>query len=233
MCPRPKRPTIPAGSSFFLGSLNQSTSIGGEVFTGSKPASFRTRLPRPSAPDREDGAYLVPAVLRLVADAPDHTVVLEELAHPRPHNEPEIRIALRLPGDELEEACLGHHRDVGKLRLEAAEVHGREGARYGLEGEGAQLGVTHLQQPLGEAELVHDLHDRRVQRITPELAVEVRVRLEQRHVDTRSCQQQRHNGPTGPTADHTTGRAPHTADLWRRLLLDVLLLYGSDRKSVV
>jgi len=52
-----------------------------------------------------------------------------------------------------------------------------------------------------------------VQRITPELAVEVRVRLEQRHVDTRSCQQQRNNGPTGPAADHTTGGAPYVADL--------------------
>src|SRR5215210_936460 len=106
--------------------------------------------PAPVRPDREDGAHLVPAVLRLVADAPDHTVLLDQLPHPRAHNEPEVRVALRLPGDELEEARLGHHRDVRVLRLQAAEVHGREGTRGGLEGEVVQLGVAQLQQPLSQ-----------------------------------------------------------------------------------
>ena len=131
---------------------------------GSKPASRR---------DHEDRAHLVPAVLGLVADAADHTVIFDQLPHPRPHHEPEARVPLRLLRDELEEARLGHDRDVRVLGLQAAEVDRREGARGGLQREVAQLGVAQLEQTVGKTQLVHDLHDRRVQRVTAELAVEV------------------------------------------------------------
>jgi hypothetical protein len=51
--------------------------------------------------------------------------------------------------------------------------------------------VAQLEQTVGKTQLVHDLHDRRVQRVPAELAVEVGVSLEQRHVDAAPRQQQR------------------------------------------
>jgi hypothetical protein len=60
----------------------------------------------------------VPAVLGLVADAPDHAVLLEELPYPRTHYETEVRVPIRLSGDELEEVLLRHHRDVRILSVE-------------------------------------------------------------------------------------------------------------------
>src|SRR5918997_1928611 len=39
--------------------------------------------PAPVRPDREDRPHLVPTVLRLVADAPDHAFFLDQLLDPR------------------------------------------------------------------------------------------------------------------------------------------------------
>jgi hypothetical protein len=49
--------------------------------------------------------------------------------------------------------------------------------------------MTQLQQPFGEAELVHDFHYGRVQRIPAKLPVEVWMRLQERYVHPFARQQ--------------------------------------------
>src|SRR5215216_555175 len=147
--------------------------------------------PAPIGAHSEHCPHLAPPIIALVADSPDHAVLLDELPNPRSHRETEVRVPLRFSGDELEEARLRHHRDVRILRLQMREIQGREGTRHGLDCGAANLRMAQLQQPLGEAQLIHDLHDRRVDGVATELAVEVQVRLEQRDVDAISRQQQR------------------------------------------
>src|SRR3712207_1902521 len=133
--------------------------------------------PAPIGAHSEHCPHLAPPTLALVADAPHNAVLLNELPYPRSHREMEVRISFRFPGDELQKARLRHHRDVREPRLQMREIQGRERTRDGLDGRAADLGVAQLQQPLCETQLVHDLHDRRVDGVATELAVEVRVRL--------------------------------------------------------
>src|SRR5919112_764818 len=76
--------------------------------------------------------------------------------------------------------------------------------------------MAQLQQPFGEAELVHDLHDGRVQRVTAKLPIKVRVRLQERYVHPFARQQQRQYRPTRTATDHTASRSPYVLDSIRR-----------------
>src|SRR5918998_530515 len=121
MCPLPNRPTKPSASPGSRGSLNQSTSIGGD---------------RQRCPD------LVPPALVLVARASHRAVFFDEFLYPRAHHEPEARVLLRLPDDELQEARLRHDRDVRELRIQPREVRGGERSVRGLQGEAVDLAVA-------------------------------------------------------------------------------------------
>src|SRR5829696_313517 len=133
--------------------------------------------PAPIGAHSEHCPHLAPPILTFVADTPDHAVLLDELPNPRSHREAEVRVPFRFSGNELEEARLWHHRDVRILRLQMREIQGCEGTRHGPDRGAANLRMAQLQQPLGETQLVHDLHDRRVDGVATELAVEVHVRL--------------------------------------------------------
>src|SRR5918994_6585737 len=133
--------------------------------------------PAPIGAHSEQCPHLVPPILTFVADTPDHAVLLDKLPNPRSHRETEVRVPFRFSGDEFEEARLRHHRDVRILRLQMREIQGREGTPNGLDRRAANLRMAQLQQPLGETQLVHDLHNRGVDGVATELAVEVQVRL--------------------------------------------------------
>src|SRR5918993_1456164 len=133
--------------------------------------------PTPIGAHSEHCQHLAPPSLTFVADTPDHAVLLDELPNPRSHRQTEVRVPFRFSGDELEEARLRHHRDVRILRLQMREIQGREGTSNGLDRRAANLRMAQLQQPLGETQLVHDLHNRGVDGVATELAVEVQVRL--------------------------------------------------------
>src|SRR5215216_6948179 len=154
-----------------------------------------SQTPQPAAAPigahSEHCPHLAPPILTFVADSPDHAFLLDELPNPRSHRQTEVRVLSRFFGDELEEAPLRHHRDVRILRLQMREIQGRERTGHSLDRGAANLRMAQLQQPLGETQLVHDLHDRRMDGVATELAVEVQVRLEQRDVDAISRQQQR------------------------------------------
>src|SRR5215203_190347 len=81
--------------------LNQSTSIGEETLIGSNSASLRTFEKRPSA--ATVNVAWTSCQPSPVAHAPYYPVFFEEFLHARPHDEPEVRVALRLLGDELQE----------------------------------------------------------------------------------------------------------------------------------
>src|SRR5215217_3664821 len=127
------------GSSSRREILNQSTSIGEDILTGSNPASLRTFEKRPSAP----------AVPPPVAHAPHHPVLLEELLHPGPHGESEVRVALRLLSNELQETRLGHHHYVGEPCPQSREEVEGELPTFGRHGKVPDLRVAELEEAIG------------------------------------------------------------------------------------
>ena len=70
-----------------------------------------------------------------------------------------------------------------------------------------------LQQRVGEAEPIEDVHDRRVDAVAAEVAVEVRVRLEQDDGNVLSCEQEGEHRACGSRADHAAGGVADGCDL--------------------
>src|SRR5215207_3296338 len=99
-------------------------------------------------PHRQRGVDLVPAVPSPVAHAPHYPVLFEELLHPAPHNETEVRVALRLLGDELQKARLGHHHYIGELCPQSREKVERERATFGRYGKVPDLRVAEPEEAI-------------------------------------------------------------------------------------
>src|SRR5215213_5869370 len=111
-----------------------------------QPAHLREAAVRA---DRQRGANLAPAVPPPVAHAPHHPVLLEELLHPGPHGESEVRVALRLLSNELQETRLGHHHYVGEPCPQSREEVEGELPTFGRHGKVPDLRVAELEEAIG------------------------------------------------------------------------------------
>ena len=163
--------------------------------------------------DGERGADLMPAVGCVVAHAAHDLVLLGELADVGAHDQLEGGVAGGLGGEELQELRLGHQRDVGEAAGQAGQVDGDR--RAGRQGRLAELAVGQLKQLVREAKLVQDLHDRGVQRVAAEVAVEVAVGFQQHHRHALAGQQQREHRAGRPGTHDAAGGLPHRAQLTR------------------
>src|SRR5713226_2308904 len=97
-----------------------------------------------------------------------------------------------------------------------------------------------LMEAIGQADLVEDFQNGRVEGVPTELAVEVLVCLEQRHGDPLACQEQSQHHPARSASDHAAAGFLHIADIvhgslarsrsrlrWHRM--DLLYLAPSKR----
>jgi len=117
-----------------------------------------------------------------------------------------MRIALRFLDEELEEPRLRHDHDVWERRRQTAEHAGRVRAARRDELERRRLDVRQLVQPLREADLRQNLERRRMDRVAAEVALEIAMRLEQRHGHAGAREQQRQHDAARSGADDTASR---------------------------
>jgi len=96
----------------------------------------------------------VPTIPSPVAYTLHCPLFFEQFLHPRPQDEPEVRVALRLRSDELQETRLGHHHYVRELSPHTREEVERERAAFGRHGEVPDLRVTELEEAIREPDLV-------------------------------------------------------------------------------
>jgi hypothetical protein len=72
--------------------------------------------------------------------------------------------------------------------------------------------MVKLEQAIGHAQLIHDLHDRGVKRISPELPLEVMVLLQKQHRDALTGEDEGEDGASSPSSDDAAGRVLHITD---------------------
>src|SRR6266567_9162583 len=140
--------------------------------------------------------------MRTKAYSTDLTFFLEQFLHACAHDQAEGGEALRLARDECEEAGLGHHRNVGELRLQVVQIEPQLCESPGRSHQ-VQFGMGELQQAVGKTKLIHHLQNGGVKRVATKVAVEVQVRFKQHHVDALACQHEGEGSPrwSGPHDD--------------------------------
>src|SRR5262249_33946832 len=106
--------------------------------------------------------------------------------------------------------------DVRKAGLDPAKVHKRARAAGGQNGAALQFGMAELMEAIGEADLVEDFQNGRVEGVATELAVEGLVGLTQRDRGSLACQEQSEDQPARPAADHATGHVVYADGLLGR-----------------
>ncbi len=164
--------------------------------------------------DRQCGAEFVQAVRREVAHAANDAVFFHEMVHAGVHHELELRILRGFGGNEFEEAHLRNHQDVGKTSLEAAEIKGAEGAVRKLKCGARNLRVWNPVQLFGEADLVEDFHDRGVNGVAAEFAVEILVLLEESDGNAAASEEKSKDGTARTGADDAAGSFSVCADFF-------------------
>lgn len=87
----------------------------------------------------EQAADFVPAVGPAVANAADHTVLLDQPLHVGSHHQPKVGVFPGLPGQEFQEALLRHDQDVREARLQAAKIDRLEGPDRRRDGRAVEL----------------------------------------------------------------------------------------------
>ena len=122
-------------------------------------------------------------------------------------HELEMRITLRFLHEELEEASLRHDHDVRKRSRQPAE-HGRfVDCRARYEPERLGFDVRQRVNGLREPDLVEHFERSGVDRVAAKVAVEIPVRLEQRHRHAGPGQEQRQGDAGGPGAYDAAARS--------------------------
>ena len=129
--------------------------------------------------------------------APRH---LEEPGDLGLHTQAEPRISGRRRGEEIEEVPLRHEDEEPAPGREMGEVGDRHDHLTDLRRQLAHFLVREPQETFQQAELVHDLECRRVDRVAAEVAQEVSVLLEHQDCEPGAGQQQAEHHAGRPTS---------------------------------
>src|SRR5262249_13971175 len=119
------------------------------------------------------------------------------------HVQAKMRVLGALGGNELQEARLRDHENVGIARLQPAQIKRLERTIRGLNGRPVNLAVTQLMKRRGQADFIPNLQHRGMNGLAPEIATAVFVGLKQRHGNPATRQQQRQHCSTRPRTDDT------------------------------
>ena len=114
-------------------------------------------------------------------------------------------VAPCLAGEEIEEIPLWHESDELADGREMAEVSDLQHLAPDLARGGAKLVVWAGEKGVEQAQFVHDLKRRRMNGVAPEIAQEIRVLLQEHHLDTGAREQQAEHHAGGTAADDAAG----------------------------
>jgi hypothetical protein len=103
---------------------------------------------------------------------------------------------------EIEEIPLRHHGDEGRGRFEVREVANRPFAPGESQDRLVEPVVRARQKAVQHAELVEDLHRRRVDRVAAEIAKEIGMLFEDPDLAAGTGEQQARHHPCRPAADN-------------------------------
>ena len=115
------------------------------------------------------------ALRRLDLDANDARAVLDEFSHFRVHAQIETWKALAVRREEIEKVPLRHQRDETAMRRQMREIGHHHAIGADQPGEMIDLFMRQLEEFVDQAEFKDQLQRRRVNRVTAEVAQEVRV----------------------------------------------------------
>ncbi len=90
------------------------------------------------------------------------------------------------------------------MHWQVTEVGEPERSVANLPSEGANLLVRQLQELFENAELVEDFQRRRVNGVAAKIPEKIRVLLEHRDADTRTCEQKPKHHPGGSATNNAT-----------------------------
>src|SRR6516162_7362090 len=119
----------------------------------------------------------MPTAWRPVAHAPDDAIFFDQLLDFRSHHQPERGILPGLGGQEVEKLFLRDQHDVRKTSPDPVQVENRAWAVGSWESAALNLGMAELMQTIGEADLVEDFQNGRMECVASKLAVEILMRL--------------------------------------------------------
>jgi hypothetical protein len=158
---------------------NQSTSIGAELATGSRPALRRTHHGVPLVrSNHELAVHLQRSVGRLGTDTDDGAVgFLDDARHLSAHQQFEVGEVASLASEEVEKVPLRHEGHVPERLRQLSKVGERNRPLRHLHRHLSHLRVRQPQELVTKAELVHDPERRRVYRVAAEVSEEVGVFL--------------------------------------------------------
>jgi hypothetical protein len=125
----------------------------------------------------EESAKFMKAIVGLISHAVQDAVFPNQVDYIRAHQELKAGTFLSFFGPQGQPTFLMDHQDVRVLRLQAAQIEGREGAASGEQGGSSNLAARKFVDALGQAKLIEDLEHRGVNRIAPEFAVEIVMHL--------------------------------------------------------
>ena len=162
--------------------------------------------PRETAvcPNREVGVYLVPVPIRgSIANAPDATVLFDQLLNVGSHPELKVGIVFCFGGDEVQEIDLWNQRDIWVRCFEAAQVNQQERFFRRLDAEAVDFRMAQTQQTVGQANRIQYLHDRRMEGIAAKITIKIEVAFKQRDRHVLTCQQEGEHGSGRTTPNDT------------------------------
>ena len=157
--------------------------------------------------DGEPGADLHVTVRSRRQHAGDAVALRDQVARLGLHQEIEIGILLRLVGDEIHEVSLRHQGDELAHRGQAGEITDGEMLVAEIQGHMPDLGMRQLQEALQQSQLMHDLLGGGVHRVAAEIAQEIGMLFQHRHIYPGAGQQiASHHAGGAATGNDTTGR---------------------------
>ncbi len=160
----------------------------------------------------QGGPELAGAAVRgAVAHARDPSALDEEGGRLGVHAEVEGGFAARLVGEEVEQVPLGHHRDVVVLAVQRPDVPDGDQGPVLPDGQlhRGDAALRQLGEPFGEADVLQQRQGAGVHGVTAEVAQEVAVFLQHRHVHAGAGEQQRQDHSGRAASHHAAGRTLH------------------------
>lgn len=178
----------------------------------------------------------MPTIGGLVTHPSHDAIVLHQLSNGSAHDQLEGGVPSGFGDQEFQELHLAHQRHVRETPARLAEVDDQRSLPHRGRNDAADPGVRDgLEQALGQTDLVQDGHDRRVNGVAAEIAIEIGVGLQQRRGNALPGQQQGQEHARRPAAGDTTGGLVdilnHVRMHWAERVFGLLPDINSHRRS--
>lgn len=129
------------------------------------------------------------------------------------HHQPKVRKSPCFISDKRQKFRLREDRDEGIPGLQAAKIGNGQGASVGFNREAMDLRMAQLEQTVGETDFLHDFHDGWVNRVSPKVTLEVRMRLQQQDRNPPASEEQPQHRTCGACTHDTTVDPLHFTNL--------------------